>query len=493
LDVSKYIVKMKILSAVPLAFAIILVSCACKKGTKTSTDNGTPIIPPVTTPVVSDVSFWLTTGDKSALLQKQNVALNFTATNNSNTTIEVDEAQVFQSIDGFGYTLTGGSATLLNSLGATEKDALLKELFSTEEGAIGVSYLRISIGASDLSANVFTYNERPTGQTDVNQDNFSIAAEMTDLVPILKKILAINPNIKILGSPWTAPTWMKTNNAYKGGSLKPEYYQSYATYFVKYIQAMKAQGIPIDAITIQNEPLHPGNTPSMYMEAADQAIFIKTALGPAFQTAGITTKIIVYDHNADRPDYPMAILADPAANAYVDGSAFHLYGGNISALSQVHNAYPTKNVYFTEQWVGGPGNFGEDLKWHVSTLIIGATRNWSRNVLEWNLAADANYNPHTPDGGCTTCLGALTISPSVTRNVAYYIIAHASKFVRPGSVRIGSTLNSTLANVAFKTTDGKRALIVTNTSATAQTFNIKHNSKIVTTTLPAGAVGTYVW
>ncbi len=483
---------MKFISSVFFGFAIILVSCACKKGTKTD-DKGGPTTPPVVTPVTSDVSFWLTKGDRSVLLQKQNVALNFSATNNGNTTIEVDPSQVFQTIDGFGYTLTGGSATLLNSLGTAEKDALIKELFSTEEGAIGVSYLRVSIGASDLSANVFTYNERPTGQIDVNQDHFSIEAEMVDLVPILKKILAINPNIKILGSPWTAPTWMKTNNAYKGGSLKPEYYQSYAKYFVKYIQAMKAQGITIDAITIQNEPLHPGNTPSMYMEAVDQANFIKTALGPAFQTAGLATKIIVYDHNADRPDYPMTILADPAANAYVDGSAFHLYGGNISALSTVRNAYPNKNVYFTEQWVGGPGNFAEDLKWHVSTLIVGATRNWSRNVLEWNLAADANYNPHTPDGGCTTCLGAITIAPAVSRNVAYYVIAHASKFVRPGAVRIGSTLNNTLSNVAFKTPDGKKVLIVMNTNSSDQTFNIKDDGKIVTTTLPAGAAGTYVW
>jgi len=239
--------------------------------------------------------------------------------------------------------------------------------------------------------------------------------------------------------------------------------------------------------------LHPGNTPSMYMEAADQAIFIKTALGPAFQSAGITTKIIIYDHNADRPDYPLAILADPAANPYVDGSAFHLYAGNISALTQVHNAYPTKNVYFTEQWVGGPSNFSEDLKWHVSTLIVGATRNWSRNVLEWNLAADPSYNPHTPDGGCTNCLGAVTIGSGITRNVAYYVIAHASKFVRPGSVRISSTLNATLANVAFKTPDGKRALIVMNTSANDQVFNIRHNGKIVTTTLAAASVGTYIW
>ena len=468
-------------------------SCACKKGTKNTQTEGGGTTPPVTNPVASDVSFWLTKGDQSALLQKQNVALNFTATNNANATIEIDETQVFQTIDGFGYTLTGGSATLINSLPAAEKDDLIKELFATDDKSIGVSYLRLSIGASDLSANVFTYNERPTGQTDVNQDHFSMAAEMTDLVPILKKILAINPDIKILGSPWTAPTWMKTNNSFKGGSLKPEYYAAYAKYFVKYVQAMKAEGITIDAITIQNEPLHPGNNPSMYMEAKDQAIFIKTALGPAFEAANIKTKIIVYDHNADRPDYPMDILADPAANKYVDGSAFHLYGGNISALSTVRNAYPNKNIYFTEQWVGGPGNFAEDLKWHVSTLIVGATRNWSRNVLEWNLAADPNYNPHTDKGGCTTCLGAITIAPAVSRNVAYYVIAHASKFVRPGSVRINSTLNNTLSNVAFKTPDGKKALVVMNTSSNDQTFNIKYNGKIVTTTLPKGSAGTYVW
>jgi glucosylceramidase len=230
----------------------------------------------------------------------------------------------------------------------------------------------------------------------------------------------------------------------------------------------------------------------MVMQAAEQAAFIKNNLGPAFNAAGISTKIIAYDHNADRPDYPAAVLGDAAAYPFVDGSAFHLYGGDISALTQIHNAFPDKNVYFTEQWVGGPGDFASDLKWHVSTLIIGATRNWSRNVLEWNLAADPSYKPHT-EGGCSTCLGALTITGTVSRNVSYYIIAHAAKFVRPGSVRIGSEFTSQLENVAFKTPDGKRVLIVLNSGATPQTFNIQSNGKIVTTTLNNGAVGTYIW
>lgn len=230
----------------------------------------------------------------------------------------------------------------------------------------------------------------------------------------------------------------------------------------------------------------------MVMQAAEQATFIRDHLGPAFQAANINTKIITYDHNADRPDYPADILKDAGARQFVDGSAFHLYGGSITALTQLHNAYPDKHIYFTEQWVGGPGNFAGDLQWHVATLIIGATRNWSRNVLEWNLAADANYKPHT-DGGCTTCLGALTIGTDVIRNVAYYIIAHASKFVRPGSVRIASDISGQLENVAFKTPDGKKVLIVLNNGNAPQTFNIRFNGKTVTTELVNGAVGTYVW
>jgi glucosylceramidase len=325
-------------------------------------------------------------------------------------------------------------------------------------------------------------------------NKFSLETEKADLIPVLKEILAINPNIKIMGSPWTAPIWMKTNNLFKGGSLKPEYADAYAKYFVKYIQEMKAEGITIDAITIQNEPLHPGNTPSMYMTAADQADFIKKSLGPAFETAGIKTKIIVYDHNADRTDYPLQILNDPEAAKYIDGSAFHLYAGSIDDLSKVHNAYPAKNLYFTEQWIGAPGNLAGDLAWHIRTLIIGGTRNWCKNVLEWNMAADPSNDPHTSDGGCDRCLGTITINGNeVTRNPAYYILAHAAKFVRPGSVRVNSNLPGNLPNVAFKTPEGKKVLIVLNDAESVQNFNISFNGKSITTSLAKGAVGTFVW
>lgn len=470
----------------------LLLSFNLQGCSKKSSTGGEPN--PVTPePVKTDVSFWLTKADKSALLKKQNISLVFKSASNGSPTIEVDSTRTFQTIDGFGYTLTGGSATLINSLDAAKKDALLKELFATEGESIGVSYLRLSIGASDLSEVPFTYNDLPEGQTDVKLEKFSLDKEQPDLLPVLKKILAINPTIKILGSPWTAPTWMKTNNSFKGGELKSEYYPVYAQYFVKYIQAMKAEGVVIDAITIQNEPLHPGNVPSMYMEAPAQGEFVKNHLGPAFAAANIKTKIILYDHNLDRPDYPISILNDPEAKKYVDGSAFHLYGGTIDRMSEVHNAHPDKHVYFTEQWIGGPGNFAGDFKWHVGTVLIGATRNWSRNVLEWNLAADPNYRPHTV-GGCTECLGAITIDRSnVIRNTAYYVIGHASKFVRPGSVRIQSNTIPNLPNVAFTTPDGKKVLIVLNESSSPQSFNIKFKGKIVSANLDAGAAGTFVW
>lgn len=439
-------------------------------------------------------SLWLTNPDQSALFQKQSGPFIFSTASNNYPVIDVDESRKFQGIDGFGYCLTGGSAMLIHHMQPAARTALLKELFDTSGTNIGVSYLRISIGASDLDDRVFSYDDLPAGATDPQLAHFSLAPDRRHLIPVLKEILAINPHIKLLGSPWSAPAWMKTNNDTRGGSLKREYYDAYAQYFVKYIQGMKAEGITIDAITVQNEPLHPGNNPSMFMPAEEQALFIKSSLGPAFAAAGINTKIIVYDHNADRPDYPITIYKDPEASKYVDGAAFHLYAGKIETLSEVHNAFPDKNLYFTEQWIGGPGNFPADVAWHIRTLIIGATRNWCRTVLEWNLAADPNYNPHTDRGGCTRCLGAVTIDGNkFTRNQGYYIIAHASKFARPGSVRIASNIVGTLNNVAFLTPNGSKVLIVQNDGTSAQTFNIGYKGQMLTTTLQAGAVGTYVW
>ncbi len=469
----------------------IFFSGSCSRGSNTPDPE-----PPPPPPATNEIDFWLTRGNQSVLLKKQSTVLAFNSNNAIAPFITVDDTQKFQGIDGFGYTLTSGSATLIRNMGASQKEALLQELFGNQESSIGVSYLRVSIGASDLSASVYSYNDMPAGQTDPTLANFSLApddASGTGLIPLLKEIIAINPGIKILGSPWSPPVWMKSNGSSIGGSLKPEYYEAYAQYFVKYIQQMKAEGITIDAITPQNEPLHDGNNPSLKMTAEEQRDFIKNNLGPAFQANTITTKIIIWDHNCDNPGYPIAILNDPAAKAFIDGSAFHLYAGNIGALSNVKAQHPDKNLYFTEQYTASNGAFEGDFKWHIRNVIIGSMRNWSRNALEWNLANNVSFGPHT-QGGCTVCKGALTISGStVQRNVSYYIIAQIAKFVPPGSIRIHSTEVDNLYTVAFERPDKKKVVLVLNDGSLDATFNLKYKEKWATVQLAANSAGTFIW
>jgi len=438
------------------------------------------------------VQIWLTKGDESVKLQKQ-APISFVNNQSNIQNIEIDDTQRFQYVDGFGFTLTGGSVEVINRLSASKRKDLLNELFGNNKNSISVSYLRLSIGASDLDGEVFSYNDLPNGETDPTLSKFSLARDK-DLISMLKEILTINPKIKIIAAPWSPPVWMKDNGKSKGGSLKPEFYDAYAKYFVKYIQEMKKEGIIIDAITPQNEPLHPGNNPSLLMLSDQQRDFIKQSLGPVFKKNDIKTKIVVYDHNCNKPEYAINILNDPQANQYIDGSAFHLYEGDVSALSTVHNAFPDKNVYFTEQWTGAKGTFNEDLNWHTKNVIIGSMRNWSKIALEWNLANDPQFKPHT-EGGCTECKGAITVSDSkiFTRNVAYYIIAHASKFVPADSRRIASTQTDHLSTVAFMTPQGKRIVIVQNASKNEEIFNIKYKGQTATINLPGNSVATYIF
>ncbi|MDD4032185.1 MAG: glycoside hydrolase family 30 beta sandwich domain-containing protein [Bacteroidales bacterium] len=471
-------------------------------------------------PVQRQIEAWITNPDRSSVFEKVSQKFEFTDKTDKGTPIVVDDKQIFQTIDGFGFALTGGSAEHLMKMSAEARSAILHELFATDGNNMGISYLRLSIGASDLNSFVFSYDDLPEGETDFALEKFDLAQDKKDVIPVMKEILAIQPDILILGSPWSAPTWMKTNGKVKGGALKPECYEVYAKYFVKYIQAMKKEGITIDAITVQNEPLNSGNTPSLQMLPQEQNDFIKKYVGPAFKAAGLKTKIILFDHNLDRIDHPLTALRDPETSRYVDGSAFHHYAGDFSAMNALHYARPDKNLYFTEQMITEtPGKPFINIAASVKRLIIGATRNWSRNVILWNLAADALNDPHTNNGGCSMCQGAITIEgDKVARNLAYYTVAHASKFVRPGSVRIFSTsqtdpsvilsndeekagalrvwvteTSDVLPNVAYKTPDGKIVLIVVNDTAVTNSFKIQYNGQYATIPLKPGAVGTFVW
>lgn len=379
--------------------------------------------------------------------------------------LTLDTTSRLQSIEGLGFALTQGSATAFLQLPKDTRKALLEELFSSQTG-LGISMLRITVGASDLSTSLYSYNNVAD---DTAMLHFSLEGPDSDSTfVVLQEILAINPTIKLLASPWSAPPWMKTNNSWIGGSLKPEYYAAYARYLVRYFDEMKKMGINFWGLTPQNEPLHAGNEPSMAMSADEQLDFINNHLGPALTQSSHTLKILAYDHNCDHPEYAITVAN---GSPYVAGSAFHLYGGDISALTHVKDI-TQKDVFFTEQWTGAGGSFDGDFGWHMENIVIGATRNWARTVLEWNLAS----TPPSLARGCLDCQGAVSINEethSITRHVSYYIIGQLSRFLPSGSTRIKSSDGENgIFNVAFITPSGDITLLIYNSTDAAQSINV---------------------
>ena len=434
--------------------------------------------------------------------------------------IIVDPGQKYQTMEGFGFALTGGSAQMMIQMSPQARHELIEELFGKGEGQAGISCIRLSLGSSDLNSFVFSYDDMPEGKEDWTLSQFSLSQDLNDVVPVMKEILAVNPDIFIISSPWSAPTWMKESRDVRGGKLRRECYEVYADYFVKYIKAMAAQGIHIDAVTVQNEPLNNRNTPSMPWDPQDQLDFIADYLGPAIKAGGIDTDIILFDHNCDRIDYPLAILADPRISEYVCGTGFHHYMGDLSAMAQMHLARPDKDIYFTEQMlIDRSFSKSGKIAASVKRVVIDVTRAWSRNIVLWNLASDRNAGPHTDNGGCPFCYGAVSIEgDEVDRNLAFYTVSHISSFVPRGSVRIYSTdvddpaimtcndeqhpevvranyysKSSVLPNVAFSTPEGKTVLIVANTTSSDQTVEIQYKGKYADVFLKSGAVGTYIW
>ncbi len=462
-----------------------------------SDDGGHQPPPPEQEEVVGIAQWWVTKGDQSVLLVSQPNLDIVNSTTTSFTTITVNPAQQYQEIEGFGAALTGSSAYLINQkLNASQRQSLLNDLFDKTNG-IGISYLRLTMGASDFSLQDYTYNDMPSGQQDPDLNTFSIAGDEDDVIPVLQQILGINPDIKLMGSPWSAPAWMKTGQNLHGGSLQTQWYDAYADYFVKYINAYAAIGITIDAVTPQNEPLHETAAyPSMLMPATSQAQFIGQSLGPAFATAGINTKIIAYDHNFDQYQYPITVLNNSDANQYISGSAFHAYAGNVSAMSAVHNAHPDKGLYFTEISGGNWSlDFSGNLEWNMENILIGTTKNWSKTALFWNLALNENHGP--ANNGCTDCRGVVTISSTgqIIKNVEYYSIAHFSKFVKAGAYRINSSnaSDSSINNVAFQNPDGSKVLILLNKSQNPKTVSVIIGDNRFDCNLDKKSVATITW
>jgi glucosylceramidase len=412
-------------------------------------------------------------------------------------TIEVNDAVKYQQIDGFGASITDSSAWLLSQkLTAAQRNTLLKQLFDAKQG-IGLAILRQPMGSSDFSLADYSYDDMPPGETDPELKHFTIDRDRQYILPVLREALAVNPKLKIIASPWSPPGWMKTSGSMIGGTLLPSAFAPLARYFVRFVQSYEAAGVPIFAVTPQNEPRNiPADYPGMGMTAEEQATFVREYLGPAFRDAHLKTKIMIFDHNWDMIDFPDTILSEPRAAEFSAGTATHCYGGGPEAQSKLHDHFSARGIWLTE-CSGGEWQKGNLLVAQAS-LIIETTRNWAKSVVLWNLALDQNHGPHL--GGCTDCRGVVTIDHSaspatVTPTVDFTALAHASKFVLPGALRIDSNSSeeSPLEHVAFRNSDGSIALLVLNPAATPVSFNIAWQGQYATYTLQPGAVVTCHW
>ena len=446
----------------------------------------------------TDVQVWLTRGDQVSLLEHR-PNLTFQAGQGTHATrAHLTPGTTYQTMVGFGAAVTDSSAWLIqNRLNAAQRATLLAQLFSPQSG-IGLSYLQVPIGASDFALTAYTYDDRPAGQTDPNLAYFSIAHDQTYIIPTLQQARALNPALQLFAAPWSPPAWMKTSQSLYGGSLVSARHSVYAQYFVRFLQAYAAAGLPIHALAAQNEPLNDSTAlPSAGMSTAQQSTFIGHYLGPALAAAGLNTRILCYDHNWDQPDYALTVLGDADARPYTAGTAFHGYGGDVSAQTTVHDAFPDKDIYFTEISGGDwATSFPDNLVWYLHNIVIGAPRNWAKTAIFWNIALDENDGPYLP-GGCNGCRGVVTInstSGNVAFEVEYYALAHASKFVQPGAVRTASeSYDGTLETVAYRNPDGTEVVLALNPGDASLWFDVVRNGQYFAYRLPPKSVATFVW
>ena len=441
---------------------------------------------------------WLSTADGGKQLARES-DIAFAAAARAGVTLEIDAMQRRQEMVGFGAAITDASAWLIEKhMNPAQREALLRELFGREGDGIGLSFTRLTIGASDFSRSHYSFDDMPMGRRDPELEHFSIAPNREDVLPVVRAALAINPRLRVMASPWSAPGWMKTTGSMIGGTLREDAYAPFAEYLVRYVEAYAAEGVPIFALTVQNEPgFAPENYPGMKLPASARAKLIGTHLGPLLARRAPTTAILDWDHNWDHAEEPLAVFDDPLARRYVAGVAWHCYAGNVRAQAPVHDAHPDKDAYLTECSGGDWKPMRDDgLLTIVRRLIIGSTRGWSKGVLLWNLALNENHGPHA--GGCNDCRGLVTIDSSsgnYVRTVDYVALAHASRFVRPGAQRVESSNGgSDIDNVVFRNVDdGSRVMIVTNAAAGPRRFVARDAGRAFSYEMPGRSVATFVW
>jgi len=440
------------------------------------------------------VSIWLTTDDQKTLLQPQ-AAVRFTGGASASVpTLVIDDSAGRQVVEGFGASMTDSAGYLLNEvLLPASLPGVMQALFDHTKG-IGISFLRNPMGAADLARTEYSYDDQPRGATDPNLASFSISHDQADILPLLLMAKSINPQIKMMGNPWSPPGWMKTSDSMVGGSLNASAYTALAAYFVKYLQAYAAAGVPVDYISMQNEPLYvPTNYPGMSMSSTEQLDFLQNYLLPALKAANLTTRVLVYDHNWDTPSYPQAVLSGPgiAASPLVAGTAWHWYGGPPGAMTILHNQFPALGNYVTE---ASGGTWISDEVRQDFEMIVHSMRNWAKSYVKWGLALDQNRGPY--DGGCNDCTPLVTVNSqtgATSYPIDYYTLGHFSKFVLPGSTEVWSSNAPGLIDAAFLTPERTLVLVVYNDSANSQTFQVWWRGRSFGYTLPALAGATFTW
>ena len=452
------------------------------------------------------VNIWLTTTSDSGGrvvtrgLQPQTPIAFATSSPTGTQTITVDENTTYQPFEGGGASFTDSAAWLMNSggiLSAATRDQAMRDLFDPVNG-IGAGFLRNPMGASDLARFNYSYDD-----TCCDLNDFSLRHDLTDVVPLTKQAKALNPSLKVMGSPWSAPAWMKDNNDFvHRGWLKWEYYPMYAQYFVKYIQANAAVGLRIDYVSVQNEPTCCGSDAtgyaSMNWNGSGLLEFTKNHLFPAFRAAGITTKVMILDYNwGNYNDLGSVPIADATLrnDPLFGGIAWHGYGGDVTLQTTVHNQYPSVNHYMTEHsggtWIANQQR--EDM-----LNLVDYTRNWDRSWIKWSLALDQNHLPYV-GAGCNVCTGLITVHRGdsrhgqVEKTIEYYTMGHLTKFVKPGALRISSTANAAVPNVAWKNPNGGKALIAYNDTASSQSVKVVWGGQSFTYTLPTKTSATFTW
>ncbi len=433
---------------------------------------------------------WLSTEDLSARLEKVPLSVADDASRAEILQVVVDDHVVYQTIDGWGASMTGASAWLLTyQLTDAKRREVMRQLF-TEEG-IHLSLLRQPIGASDFNHEIYSYCDEPG---DFDLETFSISRDTKYIIPRIREAQLLNPHLRTMASPWSPPGWMKTSGSMIGGELLPEHYGTFAQYLLKFLQAYYEEGVPVFAITPQNEPNYlPPHYPGMLMNAQEQSDFIANHLGPLLHDSDFRqVKIICHDHNYDTVDYAKEVLSSRAGK-YVAGSGFHHYGGPIEAMSELHNEFPYKDIWFTE---GGFGDWNTQFD-NIGMELIKIPRNWSKSIVLWNIALDQNDQPAVlkkHNGNDGLLLIRSDRMDDVTYNAMYYYIGHLSKFVKPGAIRIESPMNpGVLDTVAFRNCDSSVVLLTFNPQTTSQVMEVAWKGNTFQHTVPARSFMTFVW